>query len=82
VVSVAWLAAVGAGIWRRARADWPAAAWLLVGFTGLFWYMTTVALSIARYMTPTAALLAPLAGWIFEAGGSRQTPKAVRLEAR
>ena len=82
VVSVAWLAAVGAGIWRRARADWPAAAWLLVGFTGLFWYMTTVALSIARYMTPTAALLAPLAGGIFEAGGSRQTPKAVRLEAR
>ena len=76
VVSLAFLTIVARGAWRLARRPGGsgAEAWLLFGATGLLWAMATVALSIARYMTPAVALLAPVAGagWqrgIVEAGG-------------
>jgi hypothetical protein len=76
IVSLAFLAVVAAGAWRLGRRPGGsgAEAWLLFGATGLLWAMATVALCIARYMTPAVALLAPVAGagWqrgIVEAGG-------------
>ena len=64
VVSLAFLTIVARGAWRLARRPGGLGmdAWLLFGATGLLWVMATVALSIARYMTPAVALLAPVAG--------------------
>lgn len=67
VVSVVFLALVGAGMWRCARAGWPDEAWLLVAAAAVLWGMATAALSIARYTTPAVAVLSPFAGyWVRE----------------
>jgi hypothetical protein len=61
-VSCVFLFAAGLGVFRLRRGGWPVSGTVLLAVAALFWGMATVALSIARYTTPAAAVLAPFAG--------------------
>lgn len=61
LVSLLFLGLVSVGMSRYWHHGWTGEAWLLIGAALLFWMMTTIMLSIARYMTPAVAMLAPFA---------------------
>ena len=72
-VSAVFLTGAGMGIWRfrKRRGGLGMEGWTLVGLALGAWAMTTVVLSIARYMMPMAAVLAPFYGFLWGGGGQQ-----------